>query len=59
MKQILRRVLAVLAGFVAGSVVNMGLIVAGGALVPPPAGTDTSTAQLGEKIGSKNGNPNR
>lgn len=45
MKRILRLVLAVVVGFVAGSVVNMALIVAGGALVPPPAGTDTSTME--------------
>lgn len=41
----IRLVLAAVAGFVAGSVVNMGLIMVGGALVPPPAGTDTSTME--------------
>lgn len=41
----IRLVLATVAGFVAGSVVNMGLIMIGGALVPPPAGTDTSTME--------------
>lgn len=41
----IRLVLAAVAGFVAGSVVNMGLIMLGGALVPPPAGTDTSTME--------------
>lgn len=41
----IRLALATLAGLVAGSVVNMGLILAGGALVPPPAGTDTTTME--------------
>ena len=39
--QWIRIVLAVLAGFVLGSVVNMGLIALGGSVAPPPAGADT------------------
>lgn len=45
MPQYLRVVLATVVGFVAGSVVNMGLIMLGGVVVPPPAGTDTSTME--------------
>ena len=44
MPAILRLVLAVVAGLFAGSMVNMGLIVVGGSLIPPPAGADVSTA---------------
>ncbi len=45
MSKFLRATLAVLAGFVVGSGVNMGLILVGGALIPPPEGTDTSTME--------------
>ena len=41
----LRGLLAVVLGLIAGSAVNMGLIVLGGQLVPPPAGADTSTTE--------------
>lgn len=41
----LRIVLAVVAGLVLGSVVNMALITAGGHLVPAPAGADMTTAE--------------
>jgi hypothetical protein len=40
-----RAVIAVLLGVVLGSVVNMGLIMLGGVLLPPPAGLDTSTME--------------
>jgi hypothetical protein len=43
MHPILRNLLAVLAGLVVGSIVNMGLITVGGSVVPPPAGADTAT----------------
>lgn len=36
----MKAVLAVLAGIVVGSMVNMGLIVVGGELIPPPEGVD-------------------
>lgn len=46
-----RNLLAVLAGIVAGSVVNMALIMVGPMLVPPPAGVDLTNAEsLGKVI---------
>jgi hypothetical protein len=42
---LLRKVLAAVGGFVAGSAVNMGLVVTGGEVFPPPAGLDMSTAE--------------
>lgn len=42
MHPILRNVLAVLAGLVLGAIVNMGLIVLGSSLVPPPPGVDVN-----------------
>lgn len=40
MNPILRNVLAVVAGFILGSIVNMGIIQFGGALIPPPEGVN-------------------
>jgi hypothetical protein len=40
-----RNILAVIAGIVVGSVVNMGLINLGHAIIPPPAGVDLSTME--------------
>ena len=40
MNPILRNVLAVVAGFILGSVVNMGLISISGSIIPPPEGVD-------------------
>lgn len=45
MVRFLRQLLAVVVGFVAGSVTNMGLILLGGRLIPPPAGADVSTME--------------
>lgn len=45
MRRILRLALAVVAGFVVGSVVNMGLILASGHVIPPPAGADVTTME--------------
>lgn len=45
MKHWLRNIAAVVAGFVVGSAVNMGLIALGPMLVPPPAGVDMTTAE--------------
>lgn len=45
MKPIVRNGLAVLAGVVVGSVVNMGLILVSGKVIPPPAGADLTTAE--------------
>jgi hypothetical protein len=41
----LRNVLGLLAGLVAGGVVNMGLVMAGPLLIPPPAGLDVTNAE--------------
>ena len=40
MSPVLRNVVAVLAGFVVGSAVNMALVMLGPSLIPPPAGVD-------------------
>ena len=45
MRAFLRGLLAVVLGLIAGSAVNMGLIVLGGQLVPPPAGMDLTTTE--------------
>jgi hypothetical protein len=45
MRRILRLVLAVVVGFIAGSIVNMALVHLGGVVFPPPAGADTSTME--------------
>jgi hypothetical protein len=45
MPKLLRIVLAVVLGFVAGSIVNMGLIMISGKVIPPPAGADITTME--------------
>jgi hypothetical protein len=45
MNPILRNILAVIAGIVGGGIVNMGLVMLGGIIVPPPDGIDTSTTE--------------
>ncbi|MEB8330526.1 hypothetical protein OO009_14280 [Flavobacteriaceae bacterium KMM 6897] len=45
MKKAIRNVLAVLLGLVIGSVVNMGLIMTGGDVIPPPEGADVTTME--------------
>lgn len=45
MKPWLRLVLAVVAGFVVGSVVNMALIMVSGKVIAPPPGADVTTAE--------------
>lgn len=45
MKPAIRNVLAVVAGLVVGSAVNMGLIAASGSVIPPPPGADLTTAE--------------
>jgi hypothetical protein len=45
MSKSLRWVIAVVAGFAVGSVVNGGLVLLGGSLIPPPPGADTSTVE--------------
>lgn len=39
---VIRTILAVLAGLIAGSAINMGLVMVGPSLVPPPAGVDVT-----------------
>jgi hypothetical protein len=45
MNPILRNILAVLAGVIIGSVVNMGLITISGKVIPPPAGVDVTNME--------------
>jgi uncharacterized membrane protein HdeD (DUF308 family) len=45
MHPILRNTLAVLAGIVVGSIVNIGLIQLGTSVIPPPEGGDISTME--------------
>ena len=45
MPNLLRNVLAVIAGIVIGGGVNMAIITLGPSLIPPPAGVDTSSAE--------------
>lgn len=43
MNPILRNILAIVAGVIVGSAVNMGLVMLGPIVIPPPAGTDMTT----------------
>ena len=45
MNKILKNILALVAGFLLGSAVNMGLIMISGSVIPPPAGVDNSTME--------------
>lgn len=45
MHPIIKNILAVVAGSVLGSVVNMGIIKVSGSIIPPPEGADLSTAE--------------
>ncbi|MDM7922741.1 MAG: hypothetical protein QUS14_10615 [Pyrinomonadaceae bacterium] len=40
-----RSILAVIAGFFVGGIVNMGIITVGPMIIPPPAGADMTTAE--------------
>ena len=42
---ILRNILAVIVGLVVGSVVNMGIVMASGFIIPPPEGVDMQTTE--------------
>ena len=44
MSIILRNLFSLVAGIVAGGVVNMGLITLGPSIIPPPAGVDVTNA---------------
>ncbi len=45
MHPVFRNVLAVAAGIIIGSVLNMGLIMISGSIIPPPEGADVTTAE--------------
>jgi hypothetical protein len=45
MNPILKNVLAVVAGLVIGSIVNMGIIMLSGSIIPPPEGGDITTME--------------
>jgi len=45
MNPILKNILAILVGAVIGSTLNMGMIMLSGSIIPPPAGTDSSTLE--------------
>lgn len=45
MNPILRNILAVIAGIFIGSMVNMGLILISGSIIPPPEGADVTTME--------------
>lgn len=42
MNPVLRNILAVIAGIIIGGIVNMGLIMVSGSIIPPPAGVDVT-----------------
>jgi len=48
MYKILKNILAVIAGIVIGSAINMGFIVAGGEILPLPTGINPMNAELWE-----------
>ena len=45
MNTVLRNVLAVIAGLIVGAIVNMALVMVGGALIPAPAGVDVTNVE--------------
>ena len=45
MNPIVRNILAVIAGVFFGSVVNMGIIMISGSVIPPPDGADVTTVE--------------
>lgn len=45
MNPIVKNVLAVIAGLIGGSIVNMSIIMISGSVIPPPAGADVTTAE--------------
>ena len=44
-KAILRNTLAVIVGLIIGSIVNMGIVIFGGKLIPPPEGVDVTSME--------------
>jgi hypothetical protein len=45
MHPILRNILAIIAGIIIGSFVNMGIIMVSGSIIPPPDGADITTTE--------------
>ena len=45
MKIVIRNILAIIVGFVIGSIVNFGIIEMGKMIIPPPIGADLTTAE--------------
>ncbi len=45
MNPVIRNILAVIAGAVSGSIVNMGIITVSGSIIPPPDGIDVTTME--------------
>lgn len=45
MHPIVRNILAVIAGIIVGSIVNMGLVSISGSIIPPPPGADMTTPE--------------
>ena len=45
MNPILKNILAIVAGIVVGSCVNMGIIMMSATMIPPPAGADVTTTE--------------
>lgn len=45
MNPVLRNILAVIAGIVGGSIINMGVISISGSIIPPPEGADVTTME--------------
>lgn len=45
MKPIFRNILALITGLVVGSIVNMGIIMISGSIIPPPEGADVTTME--------------
>lgn len=45
MNPIVKNILAVITGFVVGSAVNMGIIMSGSSIIPPPEGVDVTNME--------------
>lgn len=45
MNSTLKNILAVIAGLIFGSIVNMGIIMISGSIIPPPEGADVTTME--------------
>ncbi|MEZ4803484.1 MAG: hypothetical protein R2797_11990 [Gelidibacter sp.] len=45
MNPILKNILAIVAGIILGSIVNMGIIMISGSIIPPPEGADVTTME--------------